>query len=321
MCIRDRPKKAHKVLIFSKTHGFRHSSIETGVEAFKLMGEKTGAYTADATEDDSAFEPENLKKYDAIVFLNTTGDTFTSAPAGPRAPQPPKVTGTPEDPKVKDAVEKFERAKADFEAAMAKHTEVMKEWNKSHDPKDAAAREERLKQSLVDFVKSGKGLMGTHSAIDTNKDWKEYNDMMGGVFDGHPWHKLVGVKNLEPNHVLLKAFGGMDFEITDEIYQFRKDTASPDDRRMLLALDKNKTNLKAGNRGENALYPIAWLRKYGEGRTFYCSLGHREEIYWNPVMLQFYLAGLQYVLGDLEADAAPKPIALVLKDGKFVPTK
>jgi len=42
-----------------------------------------------------------------------------------------------------------------------------------------------------------------------------------------------------------------------------------------------------------------------KGRTFYCSLGHRDEIFYNPTILKHYLAGLQYVLGDLEVDATP----------------
>jgi type 1 glutamine amidotransferase len=39
--------------------------------------------------------------------------------------------------------------------------------------------------------------------------------------------------------------------------------------------------------------------------VFYSSLGHREEIYWNPTILRFYLDGIQFALGDLEADATP----------------
>jgi type 1 glutamine amidotransferase len=50
---------------------------------------------------------------------------------------------------------------------------------------------------------------------------------------------------------------------------------------------------------------VSWISKYGQGHTFYCSLGHREEIYWNPVILKHYLAGFQYALGDVEADATP----------------
>ncbi|MEK6236153.1 MAG: ThuA domain-containing protein, partial [Planctomycetales bacterium] len=168
-------------------------------------------------------------------------------------------------------------------------------------------REVRLKQSLVDFVKSGKGLMGTHSATDTYKNWQDYNDMMGGAFAGHPWHTEVPVRILAPEHPLNKVFGGKGFTVTDEIYQFRDNTASPADRKMLLSLAPDWDQIKKGRR-KDQFYPISWISKYGEGRTFYCSLGHRNEIYSNPIVLEHYLAGFQYALGDLSADATPAAI-------------
>jgi type 1 glutamine amidotransferase len=248
-----RPKHPRKILIFSRTAGYRHSSIPVGVKAITMMGDKTGAYTALATEDESFFEPEKLKVFDAVFMLNTTGDCL--------------------------------RPKTGNEAADAE-------------------REAFLKKSLQDFVAGGKGLMGTHSATDTYKDWKEYNKMMGGTFDGHPWHEKVPVKNLAPDHPLNAAFHGKDFEIADEIYQFRADTALPSDRKFLLALDAKRMDMSKGGR-KDGLYPVSWLAAYGTGRTFYCSLGHREEIYFNPMILKHYLAGIQYIVGDLQADATP----------------
>src|SRR5262249_12778627 len=134
-------------------------------------------------------------------------------------------------------------------------------------------REERLKASLVDFVKSGKGLAGTHSATDTYKKWGEYNMMMGGAFAGHPWHQKVPVKNLAPKHPLNEMFASEGFEINDEIYQFRDDTALAKDRKMLLELDTAKMDVSKGARKDKT-YPVSWVSKYGKGRTFYCSLGH-----------------------------------------------
>lgn len=254
-----KPAKARKILIFSKTNGFRHGSIATGAKALSLLGEKTGAWTAVHSEDDAMFEPETLKQFDAVVMVNTTGELF----------RPRKLPG--------DAEQK----------------------------KAALEREERLKKSLVDFVKSGKGLAGTHSATDTYKNWKEYNKMMGGAFAGHPWHKKVPVQILASTHPVNKAFAGTQFEVTDEIYQFRNDTALSTERKMLLALDNEKLPDIDKGRRDDKFYPISWVAKYGEGRTFYCSLGHRNEIYWNPVVLKHYLAGIQYALGDLDADATP----------------
>ena len=60
--------------MYSKTAGFRHSSIPIGVRAITLMGDKTGSVTVFATEDESFFEPEKLNKFDAVFMLNTTNE-------------------------------------------------------------------------------------------------------------------------------------------------------------------------------------------------------------------------------------------------------
>ncbi|MFC8519486.1 ThuA domain-containing protein [Streptomyces sp. NPDC057257] len=64
-----------RVLVFSKTAGFRHDSIPAGVEAVKQLG-TSGGFTVDATEDAGAFTGKNLGRYDAVVFLSTTGDVL-----------------------------------------------------------------------------------------------------------------------------------------------------------------------------------------------------------------------------------------------------
>jgi type 1 glutamine amidotransferase len=52
-------------------------------------------------------------------------------------------------------------------------------------------------------------------------------------------------------------------------------------------------------------FPIAWIKREGSGRVFYTSLGHNPEIYRTPQILQHYLDGIQFALGDLRADATP----------------
>ena len=266
-------QKKHEVLVFSKTAGFRHSSIAAGVYCMKALGEKTGLFNVTHTEDEAWFAPDKLKAFDAVIMVNTTGEIFKGSPLG----------------------------------------------------------EDVLKASLVNFVKSGKGLVGMHSATDTYSSdnpqlkWKEYNDMMGGAFESHPWGSgdTVKVRNLEPGHPLNAAFNAGGITLQDEIYKFRPTTAQPTERRMLLALDPSGTDMKKddGNKdgmADRNFYPIAWLSKYGEGRTFYCSLGHNEHIYWTPEVVAHYLAGIQYALGELPADAAPKAVAMVLSDGTVV---
>src|SRR5215831_3187255 len=64
-----------RVLVFSKTAGFRHSSIEPGIVAIKKLGQTNG-FVVDATEDATAFTDTNLKRYSAVVWLSTTGDVL-----------------------------------------------------------------------------------------------------------------------------------------------------------------------------------------------------------------------------------------------------
>ncbi|GAC1482764.1 MAG: hypothetical protein NVS1B5_01140 [Gemmatimonadaceae bacterium] len=67
-----------QVLVFSKTAGFRHSSIGAGTAAVRKLGQENG-FTVDATEDAGAFTTKNLARYRAVVFLNTTGDVLDAA--------------------------------------------------------------------------------------------------------------------------------------------------------------------------------------------------------------------------------------------------
>lgn len=63
------------ILVFSKTAGFRHGSIEPGQKALKEIG-KVHGFTVETTEDSKRFNEAELKKYQVVVFLNTTGDVF-----------------------------------------------------------------------------------------------------------------------------------------------------------------------------------------------------------------------------------------------------
>ncbi|HOX38164.1 MAG TPA: DUF1080 domain-containing protein [Candidatus Brocadiia bacterium] len=181
------------------------------------------------------------------------------------------------------------------------------DYDKLPQAEQAKARErsDRLRKALLDFVSGGKGLIGIHAATDCFYNWAEYGEMMGGYFDGHPWSEEVGVKVEEPDHPLCAAFGAAGFSVRDEIYQFR-DPYSRKNLRVLLSLDVNKTNMsKDGIKRKDGDFAVTWVRRYGKGRVFYCSLGHMEEIFWNPAILQHYLDGIQYAMGDLAVDDAP----------------
>ncbi|RDV16189.1 PKD domain-containing protein [Pontibacter diazotrophicus] len=66
-----------KVLVFSKTSGFHHSSIAAGNNALLQLGEENG-FVVDTTTNAAVFNEDSLKQYSAVVFLNTTGDVLNN---------------------------------------------------------------------------------------------------------------------------------------------------------------------------------------------------------------------------------------------------
>ncbi|MCX6865002.1 MAG: ThuA domain-containing protein [Verrucomicrobia bacterium] len=167
---------------------------------------------------------------------------------------------------------------------------------------------EAQQQALLDFVRSGKGLIGIHAATDNFYTWPDGAKMLGALFNGHPWGGggTWAFKIDEPNHALAKAFAGKGFKLQDEIYEM-KEPYSRANCRVLLSLDL--TDPATANKGKRADkdFAVAWIRKEGEGRVFYSSLGHEKNVFQEPAILQFNLDGIQYALGDLAADATPKP--------------
>lgn len=71
----EEPSRPDRILVFSKTAGFRHTSIEPGIAALRELGTANG-FEVDATEDAAQFTAANLGRYKAVVFLSTTGDVL-----------------------------------------------------------------------------------------------------------------------------------------------------------------------------------------------------------------------------------------------------
>ncbi|MFG2049795.1 ThuA domain-containing protein [Micromonospora sp. NPDC048935] len=67
-----------KVLVFSKTAGFRHSAIPNGIAAIQQLGSANG-FSVTATEDAAQFTTSNLAQYQAVVFMSTTGDVLNAS--------------------------------------------------------------------------------------------------------------------------------------------------------------------------------------------------------------------------------------------------
>ena len=63
------------------------------------------------------------------------------------------------------------------------------------------------KAALLNFVRSGRGFLGVHSATDTFYTWPDYLDLVGGYFNGHPWHQAVTIDVVDPGDPLVAFLG------------------------------------------------------------------------------------------------------------------
>lgn len=136
------------------------------------------------------------------------------------------------------------------------------------------------KTALLKFVRSGGGFLGVHSATDTFYAWPDYLDLIGGYFNGHPWHQLVTIEVADAADPLV-AFLGSSLQLNDEIYQI----SDFDYRgsRVLMRLDQSSVDLgKPGVHQRFYGWPLAWKRLFGEGRVFYSALGHEASVWRDP---------------------------------------
>jgi uncharacterized protein len=151
------------------------------------------------------------------------------------------------------------------------------------------------KAALLDFVRSGGGFIGVHSATDTFYEWPDYGRLIGGYFNEHPWRQEVTVTVADPASPLV-GFLPKSFAISDEIYQIRDFDAAGS--QVLLRLDPSSVDLKAPNvRPQPYGWPLAWTRAYGQGRVFYTALGHEEAVWRDPRYQQMLANAISWVMG------------------------
>jgi len=178
--------------------------------------------------------------------------------------------------------------------------------------------DEALRRSLLDFVAGGRGFVGIHAAAATFVQYPVYDqfpafgEMLGAYENGgHPWkpHETITLKVDDPDSPINAAFGGQSFQVQDEVFQFQE-PYSRRRLRVLLSIDTDRTDMDPARhflpeRFADRDFAISWIRQYGDGRVFYTSLGHNPQLFWDSRILQHLLAGIQFALGDLEADATP----------------
>jgi type 1 glutamine amidotransferase len=174
-----------------------------------------------------------------------------------------------------------------------------------------------LKKSLLDFITEGHGFVGIHAAVATfvqhpvYDQWPPFGKMLGGTENGgHPWAPTdtLTFKVDDPKSPLTAVFKQTGFPVTDEVNQLQEPTLR-DHLHVLLSVDMEKTGPPKHSmlpvRAQDKDFPLSWIRNEGKGRVFYYGLAHNPNVFWNPAMVEHILAGIQFALGDLKANAAP----------------
>ena len=228
-----------KLLIVSTTTGFRHSSIPTLEKMLAQLGKDSGAFTADYIQ------------------------------------QPPG------EPKLKrDATDEdkaaFKEAHAKWEESLKSALQKLSPDNlKNYDGVVFASTTGDLpipdQQGFLDWIKAGHAFIGIHAATDTFPHWPGYLDMLGGEFDHHGAQMGVEILNQDPAFPASSMLSHSWTISQEEMYQFKN--YDPAKVHELLVLEKKPEKpFPAGH------FPVSWYKSYGQGRVFYTSLGHREDI-------------------------------------------
>lgn len=121
--------------------------------------------------------------------------------------------------------------------------------------------------ALEQFLSSGNGWVGVHSASDTEYEWPWYQSMLGAHFVSHPTIQQARVVIVDPDHLSTTGIAS-PWTRLDEWYNFSN--ALPADAHVLARVDE--TSYSGGAMG--AQHPIAWMHVYGGGRAWYTAMGH-----------------------------------------------
>lgn len=172
------------------------------------------------------------------------------------------------------------------------------------------------KIALLNTIRGGKGFLGTHAATDTFHTLPDppdrsnryithgqdkvdpYAAMIGAEFIRHGAQQKARMRVVDKKFPGMKAAGD-GFELMEEWYSLKE--FSPN----LHVLLVQETEGMKGSDYERPPYPATWARMYGRGRVFYTSMGHREDLWANPLFQEILLGGIAWAVGNVKADVRP----------------
>ena len=261
----DKPKR--KILFFTKSGGFEHSSIRRNGDepshADKVLTDlgKQHNFEVVYTKDGGIFD-KDLGEFDAF-FFQTQGDICQ--------------VGVDKQPAVSEAGKKrLLDAVAAGKGFIASHCGADTCHSPGHDTGG-----QRQTQTQVD----------------------PYIAMVGGEFISHGPQQVARMVISDAKFPGLADVHDKDsadsFKINDEWYSLKN---YADDLHVILVQD---TQGMKGKDYERPPFPATWARKHGKGRVFYTSMGHKEEVWSDPRFQAIVLGGIGWACGDVEADITP----------------
>ena len=168
------------------------------------------------------------------------------------------------------------------------------------------------KQALFGYVRGGKGFIGTHAASDTfhtsNEDQKgpdryvnhgekadAYARFLGGEFIKHGAQQVARNTVTDPRFPGFEKVGS-EIAFQEEWYSLKDFTP---DIHVLTVIDAPAMK---GVEYQRPPYPTTWARKEGRGRVWYTAMGHREDVWTNPIFQDILVGGIKWALGEVNAD-------------------
>jgi type 1 glutamine amidotransferase len=147
------------------------------------------------------------------------------------------------------------------------------------------------------YVQGGGGWVGVHAASDTEYDWPWYGQLLGNDawFLMHPVIQGAQLDVEQAEHASTEHLPAR-FALVDEWYNFR---ANPRGAvTVLLRLDESSYVPGVGAMGSD--HPISWYHEFDGGRAWYTAIGHRSELYTDPLYTQHLLGGIRWAAGVAE---------------------
>jgi type 1 glutamine amidotransferase len=162
---------------------------------------------------------------------------------------------------------------------------------RSGDPKPEMWITEDQGAAIKEFVNSGNGFYALHNCSHISLSSKNYREMMGGAYIGHPPLRPFRVRASENRHPITQ--GMSDFMVNDEQHYVEYDK----DKKYILLEAENVDGLTYENLGSKSI--SGWAYDFGKGRVVFTAVGHTIDAMWNPQYLEIQKRSIRWLLKQI----------------------